>query len=106
MSRPKLEVADIFRDQGAAWRAANAGHASLDQLADAHSGAHFLSTLTLLGSADAQAQLAPPRAKRHSRTLIVLGGSSDREQCCRGISRGIFQRSESFRCWSRWWWLQ
>jgi len=30
--RPKLEVADIFRDHGAAWRAANAGHVSLDQL--------------------------------------------------------------------------
>jgi Putative transposase/Transposase zinc-binding domain len=32
MLRPKLEVADIFRDHGAAWRAANAGHVSLDQL--------------------------------------------------------------------------
>ena len=32
MLRPKLEVADIFRDHGAAWRAANAGHISLDQL--------------------------------------------------------------------------
>jgi hypothetical protein len=27
-----LEVADIFRDQGAAWRRANAGHLSLGQL--------------------------------------------------------------------------
>src|SRR4030088_663774 len=32
MSRPALEVADIFRDHGAAWRRANAGHISLDQL--------------------------------------------------------------------------
>src|SRR3977135_1931392 len=32
MSRPALEVADIFRDHGAAWRSANAGHVSLDQL--------------------------------------------------------------------------
>jgi hypothetical protein len=32
MLRPKLEVADIFRDHGAAWRAANAGHVSLNQL--------------------------------------------------------------------------
>jgi len=32
MSRPELEVADIFRDHGAAWRSANAGHVSLDQL--------------------------------------------------------------------------
>jgi hypothetical protein len=30
--RPVLEVADIFRDHGAAWRSANAGHVSLDQL--------------------------------------------------------------------------
>jgi Putative transposase/Transposase zinc-binding domain len=32
VSRPKLEVADIFRDHGAAWRSANAGHVGLDQL--------------------------------------------------------------------------
>jgi hypothetical protein len=32
MSRAVLEVADIFRDHGAAWRRANAGHVSLDQL--------------------------------------------------------------------------
>jgi hypothetical protein len=32
MSRPALEVADIFRGHGAAWRRANAGHVSLAQL--------------------------------------------------------------------------
>jgi len=32
MPRPTLEVADIFRDHGAAWRKANAGHVSLGQL--------------------------------------------------------------------------
>jgi hypothetical protein len=32
MSCPALEVADIFRDYGAAWRSANAGRISLDQL--------------------------------------------------------------------------
>ena len=32
MPRPVLEVADIFRDHGPAWRAANAGHVSLAQL--------------------------------------------------------------------------
>ena len=32
MPGPALEVADIFRDHGAAWRRANAGHVSLDQL--------------------------------------------------------------------------
>src|SRR2546429_1286595 len=30
--RPALEVADIFRDHGAAWREANRGHVSLEQL--------------------------------------------------------------------------
>ncbi len=32
MSRPSLEVADIFRSHGPAWRRANAGHVSLGQL--------------------------------------------------------------------------
>jgi len=32
MLRPALEVADIFRGHGPAWRIANAGHVSLDQL--------------------------------------------------------------------------
>ena len=32
MSRPSLEVADIFRGHGTAWRRANAGHVSLAQL--------------------------------------------------------------------------
>src|SRR6266540_751748 len=32
MSRPVLEVADIFRHHGAAWRRANADHVSLGQL--------------------------------------------------------------------------
>jgi hypothetical protein len=32
MTRPLLEVADIFRKHGAAWRRANAGHVSLGQL--------------------------------------------------------------------------
>ncbi len=32
MSRPELEIADIFRKFGPAWRRANAGHVSLSQL--------------------------------------------------------------------------
>ena len=32
MARPGLEVADLFRGHGAAWRRANAGHVSLGQL--------------------------------------------------------------------------
>ena len=32
MARPAIELADIFRRYGPAWRTANAGHVSLDQL--------------------------------------------------------------------------
>ena len=32
MARPALEVAEIFRDHGPSWRAANRGHVSLGQL--------------------------------------------------------------------------
>ena len=32
MARPALEVADILRDHGPAWRETNSGHMSLDQL--------------------------------------------------------------------------
>src|SRR3979490_2606084 len=32
MARPSLEVADIFRDHGSAWRLANAGHGRLGQM--------------------------------------------------------------------------
>ena len=32
MVRPALEVADVFHGYGAAWRDANRGHVSLDQL--------------------------------------------------------------------------
>ena len=32
MARSSLEVADIFRDHGPAWREANRGHISLEQL--------------------------------------------------------------------------
>ena len=32
MARPALELADIFREHGPAWREANAGHVSLEQL--------------------------------------------------------------------------
>jgi hypothetical protein len=32
VSRPALEVADVFRDHGPAWREANRGHVSLEQL--------------------------------------------------------------------------
>ena len=31
MARPRLEVADVFRAHGEAWRKANEGHVSLGQ---------------------------------------------------------------------------
>ena len=31
MSRPRLEIADVFRDHGPAWREANRGHISHEQ---------------------------------------------------------------------------
>jgi len=34
LSRPAIEVADIFRRHGPAWRTANAGRVSLAQLKD------------------------------------------------------------------------
>ena len=34
MARPALEVADILRDHGPAWREANRGHVSLEQEGD------------------------------------------------------------------------
>ena len=51
MSRPALEVADIFRSHGPAWRQAHAGHGRLSffgdhaHLADAQSFAAFLAPL-------------------------------------------------------------
>jgi len=36
MIRPALEVADILRDHGPAWREANRGHVSLDQMKVMH----------------------------------------------------------------------
>jgi hypothetical protein len=32
VTRPAVEIADILRDHGPAWRIANAGHVSLDQM--------------------------------------------------------------------------
>ena len=40
MSRPALEVADIFRDHGPAWRQAHAGHVSLERCRTAALGGH------------------------------------------------------------------
>jgi len=42
MPRERLEVADIFRAHGAAWRRANAGHVSLGQLKVMSAIAHAL----------------------------------------------------------------
>jgi hypothetical protein len=38
MARPALQIADIFRDHGPAWRKANAGHCARRSMATRVSG--------------------------------------------------------------------
>ena len=81
MVRPTLEVADIFRDHGAAWRAANAGHVSLDQL-KVMTAIERCRTAALGGHAE--------RCEKCSHTIIaynscLMGKSSNGElawRCC------------------------
>ena len=67
MARPRLEVADVFRAHGAAWREANPGHVSLGQL-KGHVGDRDLS--------NRRARRRTPRALRglraHARRLQFL----------------------------------
>ena len=59
--RPRLEVADIFRHHGAAWRRANAGHVSLGQL-QAMSAIVSCRTAALGGHVAAVRTAATPRS--------------------------------------------
>jgi uncharacterized membrane protein YfcA len=51
MARPAPEVADIFRDHGAAWRHANRGHVNLLQL-------KVMSAIGVAGAPDVSAKAA------------------------------------------------
>src|SRR6202171_5790029 len=59
VSRPSLEVADIFRGHGPAWRRANAGHVSLGQL-------KVMSAIENCGAAAAGGQVARCEDCAHS----------------------------------------
>jgi len=74
MSRPVLEVADIFRDHGAAWRKANAGHVSLGQL-KVMSAIESCRTAALAQSASGAC-----RSLRASGVRMVSGGPGSRRR--------------------------
>jgi Transposase zinc-binding domain len=69
VSRPKLEIADILRDHGAAWRSANAGHVSLDQL-KVMSAIERCRTAALGGHVE--------RCEKCSHTIIAYNSCRDR----------------------------
>jgi len=79
MPHPALEVAEIFRTHGAAWRAAHAGHISLGQL-KVMSAIEACRTAALGGHVE--------RCERCARTQIaynscLMGRSSNGELACR-----------------------
>jgi hypothetical protein len=67
--RPALEVADIFRDHGPAWRIANAGHVSLSQL-------KVMSAIESCRTAALGGHVA--RCEKCSHTLIVYNSCRNR----------------------------
>jgi hypothetical protein len=79
--RPALEVADIFRDFGAAWRRANAGHVSLGQLKVMDGLCHGNSTDARSCSRQIETRrpssLAANGASPRSGRGAVFGGRSD-----------------------------
>jgi len=77
--RPPLEVADIFRRHGAAWRAAQAGHVSLAQL-KAMSAIETCRTAALGGHIEGCDDCGYIRVAYNS---CLMGGSSNGELACR-----------------------
>jgi hypothetical protein len=73
MARPALEVADVFRNHGAVWRKANAGHVSLGQL-KVMSAIESCRTAALLPLSP-PSYLSPP-APRHLPTPASKGDTS------------------------------
>jgi len=79
MARPELEVADIFRDHGPAWRRAHAGHVSLGQL-KVMSAIENCRTAALGGHVEACEDCAHTRiaynycGNRHCPKILLAGG--------------------------------
>ena len=68
MPRPALEVADILRNHGAAWRDANRGHVSLGQLKVMSVADDHRNTAASIASVGSLA-----RTLENNVTLIVFG---------------------------------
>jgi hypothetical protein len=81
MARPGLEVADIFRDHGPAWRAAHAGHISLGQL-KVMSAIEACRTAALGGHVE--------RCERCARTQVAYNSCRNRHcpKCQSAAARG------------------
>jgi Transposase zinc-binding domain len=79
MPRPKLEVADIFRRHGAAWRAANEGHLSLAQRR-VMTAIEICRTAALGGHVERCVDCAHTRIAYNS---CLMGRSSNGELACR-----------------------
>jgi hypothetical protein len=88
VSRPTLEVADIFRDHGAAWRRANAGHVSLGQL-KVMSAIERCRTAGLGGHVDACADCAHTQIADNS---CLMGQFGNGELMGGGLGDGIDTR--------------
>jgi Transposase zinc-binding domain len=78
VARPHLEVADIFRAHGAAWRKANAGHVSLAQL-KVMSAIESCRTSALGGHVERCEDCAHTRVAYNS---CLMGTSSNGELVC------------------------
>ena len=79
MERPALEVADVFRAHGPAWRKANAGHVSLAQL-KVMSAIETCRTSALGGHVERCEDCAHERIAYNS---CLMGKSSNGELACR-----------------------
>ena len=87
--RPDLEIADIFRRHGPAWRAARAGHVSLDQL-KVMSAIETCRTAALGGHVEGCEECGHQRIAYNS---CLMGKSSNGESADHMVSTaGGFQR--------------
>src|SRR3974377_1365161 len=88
MARPLLEVADIFRGHGAAWREANRGHVSLEQL-------KVMSAIKRCRTAALGGHVARCENEKCSHTVIAYCSCRDRHcpRCQAAASReGLAER--------------